>query len=231
LAWQVLLRPTLELLLEVLFLPMYRIRARGPGVGLLPLHGPVLIVANHSSYADPFWLGKVVPRPLTPLMTSVYFDLPVIRWLMVRVVHGIRVEASRFRRQAPELNDAIAVLRRGGCLLLFPEARLRRTDERLLRRFGRGVWHILRACPQTPVVVCWIEGGWGSYASYRGGPPLKDKPLDWGRRIDIGMAAPRVLDAAVLAEQRTTRSHLMRACLECRRYLGLEAVDLFPRDG
>jgi 1-acyl-sn-glycerol-3-phosphate acyltransferase len=231
LAWYVLFRPTLELLLEFLFLPMYRIRAHGQGAGLIPTRGPVLIIANHSSYTDPFWLGKVVPRALTPMMTSVYFDLPVIRWLMVRVVRGIRVESSRFRREAPELNDAIAVLRRGGCLLIFPEAILRRTEGRLLRQFGQGVWRILRACPQTPVVVCWIEGGWGSYASYHGGPPLKNKPLDWGRRIDIAVAEPQVLDPAVLADQRTTRSYLMRACLECRRYLGLEVPEAQGEEG
>src|SRR5262249_13935442 len=136
---------------EFFFLPMYRIRAHGPGVGLIPARGPVLIIGNHSSYADPFWLGKVVPRALTPMMTSVYFDLPVIRWLMVRVVHGIRVEATHFRREAPELKDAIGVLRRGGCLLIFPEARLRRTEGQLLRQFGQGVWRVLHACPQTPV--------------------------------------------------------------------------------
>ncbi len=252
LAWCVLLRPTLELVIEILFLPMYRVRVHGPGIGFIPLRGPVLIVANHSSYADPFWLGKVLPRALTPMMTSVYFDLPVIRWLMVRVVHGIRVEASHFRREAPELNEAIAVLQRGECLLIFPEAMLRRMEGRLLRQFGQGVWRILQACPQTPVVVCWIEGGWGSYASYRGGPPMKNKPLDWGRRIDIAVAEPRLLDPAVLADQRATRTYLMRACLECRRYLGLEvpeidnveakvnerrtrpsqgAVDLYPADG
>jgi 1-acyl-sn-glycerol-3-phosphate acyltransferase len=141
---------------------------------------------------------------------------------MVRVVHGIRVEASRFRREAPELKDAVAVLRRGGCLLIFPEARLRRKEETLLRQFGRGVWHVLRECPQTPVVVCWIEGGWGSWASYRGGPPMKGKPLDRGRPIDIGIDPPRVLDGAMLADQRATRAYLMQACLECRRHLGLE---------
>src|SRR5581483_11017417 len=116
LAWCVLLRPTLELVIEILFLPMYRVRVHGPGIGFIPLRGPVLIVANHSSYADPFWLGKVLPRALTPMMTSVYFDLPVIRWLMVRVVHGIRVEASQFRRETPDLSYAIAGPQRVKCL-------------------------------------------------------------------------------------------------------------------
>ena len=54
---------------------------------------------------------------------------------------------------------------------------------------------------------------------------MKNKSLDWGRRIDIAVAEPRVLDPAVLADQRATRSYLMRACLECRRYLGLEVPE------
>jgi hypothetical protein len=87
--------------------------------------------------------------------------------------------------------------------------------------FGQGVWHILRELPQTPVVVCWIEGGWGSFASYRGGPPMKHKSLDWRRRIDIAVAEPRVLDATVLADHLTTRAALRQACLDCRDWLGL----------
>src|SRR5207249_3648116 len=148
----------------------------------------LLIVANHSAYVDPFWVGKVIPRKLTPMMTSLFYDRPVLRWLMRWVVGAIRVEESRFRRQAPELAEAVAVLRRGGCVLVFPEAVLRRREDQLLRMFGQGVWHILREVPDTPVLVCWIEGGWGSLTSYRGGPPFASKPLDWGRPIDVVLA-------------------------------------------
>ena len=80
--------------------------------------------------------------------------------------------------------------------------------------FGQGAWHILKELPQTPVVVCWIEGGWGSWASYRGGPPMKNKRLDFRRRIDIYVDEARPLDAAVLAGHHATRDHLRRACLE-----------------
>src|SRR5205823_3104459 len=81
-----------------------------------------------------------------------------------------------------------------GCVLIFPEAILRRKEDQLLRQFGQGVWHILRAVPDTPVVVFWIEGGWGSFASYKGGPPMKNKRLDWWRRIDLAVTEPQVLD-------------------------------------
>jgi 1-acyl-sn-glycerol-3-phosphate acyltransferase len=163
-----------------------------------------------------------MPRKITPMMTSIYYDKPLVRWLMRWVVGAIRVQHSRFRRSAPELAEAGRVLRRGGCVLVFPEGMLRRREDRLMRMFGQGVWHILREAPQTSVLVCWIEGGWGSFTSYQGGPPFTNKRLDRGRPIDVVVAEPEVLPAEVLADQRVTRVYLMKACLECRRHLGLE---------
>jgi 1-acyl-sn-glycerol-3-phosphate acyltransferase len=223
-AWTFFAVPTLELFIELLFWPMYDIRVHGPGADRIPRRGPLLIIANHSTYADPFFLGKVAPRQVTPMMTSVFYDLPAIRWLMVHVVGAIRVQKGAFRREAPELHEAVARLRGGGCVLLFPEGQLRRQEDQLLMPFGQGVWHILRELPQTPVVVCWIEGGWGSFASYRGGPPMKHKSLDWRRRIDIAVSEPRVLDADVLADHRATRAALRQACLDCRVWLGLSVA-------
>jgi 1-acyl-sn-glycerol-3-phosphate acyltransferase len=221
---RLLLRPILEQILEVLLWPFYRIRARGPGVGQIPKQGPLLIVANHAAWLDPLWLGKVIPRRLIPMMTSRYYDLPVLHWLMINAGHAIRVPAAKFRREAPELVDAVAALDRGEALLIFPEGSMRRREETNLRHFGQGVWRILHDRPETPVLIAWIEGNWGSFTSYRGGPPGRGKRLDLWRRIDIALEVPRVLDAEMLADQRATRECLMRACLETRRYLGLEPL-------
>jgi 1-acyl-sn-glycerol-3-phosphate acyltransferase len=225
LGWRLLLMPALEVVVELMMLPMYRIRAHGPGTSVIPQRGPLLLIANHASYFDPLWLGKVVPRRLTPMMTSVFYDKPILRWLM-RYAGVIRVQVGKFRREAPELDEAIAALRRGQCVLVFPEAILRRKEEQALRPFGQGAWHILREVPDVPVVVCWIEGGWGSYVSYKDGPPMKNKRLDRGRPIDIAFTEPAPLPADVLADQRATRTYLMKTCLECRRYLGLDVPPL-----
>jgi 1-acyl-sn-glycerol-3-phosphate acyltransferase len=225
LAWSVLFPQALELTVEILLWPVYRIRVRGSGAGQIPRYGPLLVVANHAAYMDPFWIAKIVPRHVTPMMTSVFFDRPLIHWLMVHVVGAIRVEATYLRREAPELGEAVAVLRRGGCVLVFPEASLRRTEQQLIRPFGQGVWHILHELPDIPVLVCWIEGGWGSYTSYFNGPPMEHKRPHWRHPIDIGVDEPRSLDAAVLIDHRTTRTYLMRACAACRRFLGLPVPD------
>jgi 1-acyl-sn-glycerol-3-phosphate acyltransferase len=223
-AWRQLFPQAVEQVLEIVLAPLYRVRVHGPGRDLLPRNGPLLIVANHAAYLDPFWLCKMVPRKVTPMMTSTFFDLPFIRWSMVHIVAAIRVPAAPFRREAPELEEAVAVLRQGGCVLIFPEAQLRRREDLPLRMFGQGVWRILREMPQTPVTVCWIEGGWRSFTSYYNGPPLRRKRLDFWRRIDIAIEEPMVLDPALLADHHTTRRTLMQMCLGCRRYLGLPVL-------
>ncbi|MFL5242917.1 MAG: MFS transporter [Gemmataceae bacterium] len=223
-AWRALFRHTLEQTLEILVWPIFRIGAYGPGVETFPEKGPVLVVANHSAWFDPLWLGKVIPRFVTPMMTSQYYDKPIMRWLMARVVGTIRVPVATFRREAPELKDAVKALDNGQVVLLFPEGALRKREDQYLRHFGQGVWRILRDRPTTPVVVCWIEGGWGSFTSYFNGPPTANKRFDWWRTIRIGMAEPRILDASLLEDQRRTRAFLMQACLDSRQYLGLGSI-------
>lgn len=221
-AWRVLLRDSYELALAVFFWPMYRIHGFGPGLHRVPANGPLLVVANHAAWFDPVFLAKLLPRRFTAMLTSDFYDKPILHFLAARIVHAIRVESSEFRREAPELRQAVAALDRDECVLVFPEGQMQKRADRPLRRFGQGVWHILRERPKTPVVVCWIEGGWGSYASYCNGPPTKNKPMDFWRRIQVGIREPEVLDPAILADHRTTRIYLMRQCLDARRFIGLD---------
>ncbi len=223
-AWWVFRREVVEQLVELVFAVMYRFRPHGPGLHSFPLSGPVLVVANHSSWMDPMWLAKVIPRSLIPMTTSDFFDKPLLRWSMVYIADAIRVEASRFRREVPELAKAVAALDQGKCLVLFPEGELRKREDRPLKRFGQGIWHILRERPQTPVVVCWLEGGWGSYFSYFQGPPTKNKPLDFRRPVDIVVAAPQPVPPDILEDQARTRQYLMQQCLALRETLGLPPV-------
>jgi 1-acyl-sn-glycerol-3-phosphate acyltransferase len=220
-AW-VLRRPWAEQFFEIVLWPIYRFHVHGPGLEKVPLRGPLLIVANHTAWFDPLWLGKVLPRKIIPMMTSTFYDLPVLRTLMRHLVGAIRVQATSFRREAPELQEAIAALDRGECVVVFPEGWLRRVAEPGVRNFGRGVWHILRERPDTPVLICWIEGGWGSFTSYDKGPPTKNKRPDFWRHIDVAVSEPEVLTGEVLADQRATRRYLMERCLNARGLMGLE---------
>src|SRR5262249_53381439 len=108
-AWWWLVRDSVEQLTEILLAANYRIHLHGPGVGKVPTSGPLLVLANHACWMDPLLLAKVLPRWIFPMMTALFFDLPVLRWLMVHLFHAIRVPAVAFRREAPELQEAIAL--------------------------------------------------------------------------------------------------------------------------
>ena len=219
-AWLRLFRPGFELACEPVLWLMYRVHGAGPGLAAFPVRGPCIVVANHACWLDPLFLAKVLPRPITPMMTSKFYDAPVLRRLM-RAFGVIRVPEATLKHDPAELREAVAALDRGECVVIFPEGFMRRTEEKPLRRFGRGVWQILRERPGTPVFACWIEGAWGSYCSYFNGKPTRNKRVDRRRPIGVGVSAARVVDAATLEGHLPTRILLMNRVAEARKHLGL----------
>jgi 1-acyl-sn-glycerol-3-phosphate acyltransferase len=219
-------RPGMEGFIEGLLWPAYRIKSFGPGVEQLPPRGPYLVIANHSAWLDPLFMAKILPAPTTPMMTSKFYDLPVISFLMRNAIGTIRVPETTFRHDAPELKEAVAALDAGKCLVVFAEGYLRRKEEQPLRRFGRGAWKILSERPTTPVFACWIEGNWGSFFSHRGGPPMKGKRFDFWRKIRIGVLGPITMDAAILKDHMATRTFLMQQVAAARLPLGLTPLEL-----
>lgn len=232
-AWWTCLRPWVEFTSEMMLWVMYRVEAQGPGFTKLPQTGPCLIIANHAAWFDPLFLSKALDRPNTPVMTERFFNIWFLKPLLKYVIRVIVVPETPIKRDAPEVREAIAALDAGHCVVLFPEGYLRRREDQILRRFGQGVWQILSARPETPMIACWIEGGWGSYVSYHNGPPTKNKRFDFGRRIAIGASAPEVVPAEVLKEQLPARIYLMNRVLAAREHIGLPIVppiDLPKRD-
>lgn len=231
-AWWALFRPFVELASVPVLWLMFSIRAAGPGLAAFPARGPCLVIGNHACWADPFLLAKVLPRPITPVMTSVFYDLPFISWMMRRVIKAIRVPEKALKQDVPqEIKEVIAALDRGECVVLFPEGYLRRSDERFLRRFGRGVWQVLSARPDTPVFPCWIEGGWGSYTSYKGGLPTKNKRPDFRRRIGVAVGPPVTVPPETLAHHLATRIDLMNRVAAARTLLGLPELPPYTLAG
>jgi len=221
-----LFRPVFALTCEPLLWLMYAVRWRGGAEGQIPAHGPCLVIANHACWGDPFFLEKVLPRPTTPMMTSKFYDLPFLRPLM-RHFGVIRVPDVSYKKDAPEVEEAIAALDRGECLVIFAEGYLRRREDCLLRRFGRGVWLILQQRPEVPVFACWIEGNWGSFTSYWNGPPLRNKRPDFRRPIQVAVTGPHWVPAEVLADHWHTRFYLMDLVDAARQQLGLPSLGPF----
>ena len=214
-------RPIVECLIEIPMRVAYRFRAYGPGLGQIPPHGPCIVIANHGAYLDPLFLAGAVDRPITPMMTAKFYDRPIIRPLMRYIFDTIRVPEVAMKWETTEVAEAIAALDAGKCLVVFPEGWLRRKEEQPLRRFGRGIWQILQARPEIPVVACWIEGSWGSYFSFKDGPPGVNKRWDFRHSITVGISEPVRVPLTVLQNHMETRRFLMHAVLTARSHMGL----------
>lgn len=203
----------------------FRMETVGPGIDQFPMTGSVLVIANHASHFDPPILAHELPRPVTGVMTSTFYDrwyfYPLAKWIW----SCIRVPDDARKTDAPEVDAIIASLDRGRSVLLFPEGWLRRKEEVTLRRFGQGIWRILKERPQTVIVPCWIDGTWGSRFSYKDGPPGGSKPPDRGRLIRVGVGAPFVIDPSLLADHWATRFHLMTRVADCRALVNLEPLE------
>ncbi len=225
-SWARLFRPVFELVLEPVLWVMYKVRRAGPGFTDFPRTGPCLVIANHGCWIDPFFLVKVLPRPITAMMNGTFYDLPIVHRLVV-AFGTIRVPDKVLKKDAPEIQEAIAALDRGECVVIFPEGYLRRSEDRALRRFGQGVWQILKARPDTPVFAAWIEGVWGSYTSHAKGPPTKNKKPDFRRPIGVGMSAAVVVPPEVLEDHLVARTHLMNLVSAARTHLKLDPLPSF----
>ncbi|MEV8440120.1 lysophospholipid acyltransferase family protein [Actinosynnema sp. NPDC051121] len=94
---------------------MFRVRARG--LSRIPLEGPVVVVANHSSMADGPILFGVLPRRVVFLIKQEMFKGVV--GTLLRKIGQLAV-----RRGAPDRAPLLAaqkVLRAGGVVGVFPE--------------------------------------------------------------------------------------------------------------
>ena len=127
---------------------MFRLEARGREN--VPATGPVLLVANHSSFLDPPLIGVAVHRQISFLAKAELFHLPLLGGLIRRLnVRPIRREGG----DPSALRTAMRVLEDGGALLIFPEGT--RGDEGIIRpaKAGAGMLAVLSGASVVPVFV------------------------------------------------------------------------------
>lgn len=131
-------------------------RLRVTGVDQIPLNGPVLLAANHTSYLDPFVIVAAAPAMVSRRLYSVglqtYFRGALMQWVarLARVI-PVGMEASLITA----LQSAALVLRKGWGLLVFPEGQ--RSVDGTLKPFRPGIG-ILACELNVPVIPIWIEG-------------------------------------------------------------------------
>lgn len=140
------------------------------GVENVPRRGPVILAANHESYADPIWLSIPFRYPLRYMTWDQVFKVPLLGGL-IRSLGAFPVKVESGDRGA--LRTALSALREGGTLVIFPEGGRTRTGK--LMPFKPGVIR-LALDAGAPIVPVTIIGGYEAFAPHHHFPrPRKVK--------------------------------------------------------
>jgi 1-acyl-sn-glycerol-3-phosphate acyltransferase len=138
------------------------------GLEVLPRSGPVLIVGNHDSQTDPLFIGMAARRrrQIRALAKS---DLWKKRGLSA-VLNGMgQIPIERAAGDANALVNAIAALREGRCIGVFPEGTIS-VGRKLRARSGIG--RLALEVPEAKI-VCVAHTGTPDFARFPKKPRVK----------------------------------------------------------
>jgi 1-acyl-sn-glycerol-3-phosphate acyltransferase len=122
------------------------------GAENIPPSGGILLASNHQSYLDPALVGACIPREMHFMARRSLFEVPVFGGL-IRRCHAFPVD--RDGADLRSLREAIARLRAGYALLVFPEGT--RTRDGRIGPMKSGI-RILAERAEVPVAPVLIEG-------------------------------------------------------------------------
>src|SRR5215204_6261353 len=189
------------------------------GVENVPCHGPLLVVSNHLSNADPIILEAAFPRPLFFLGKAELFRNPFFRWVLRRF-GGIPLE--RGTADLAALRRARAVLEQGIALGIYPEGVRSRAAALVKGLPGAGLIALQSDAPVLPVAIYGTE-----FFPVNGEiPPRRPKSLPRGVTVQFGLPfhiPERVDGKRVTAEEATQLIMERIAELLPERYHGVYA--------
>jgi 1-acyl-sn-glycerol-3-phosphate acyltransferase len=177
----------------------------------IPRSGPVIIAANHISYFDPLCLGVFIDaagRKVRFLAKSELFENRLLGWVL-RGAGQIPVYRET-RDAAQSLVDAVAAMRDGAAVAIYPEGTTTRNPDYSPMQAKSGVARLagLTGAPVVPV------GIWGAQLLFRRGRP---GPFRRGIRVVVRAGPPIDLGLdpdAPLAAVNAARDKVMAAIVE-----------------
>ena len=127
----------------------------------IPLSGPLIIAANHVSYADPALLSLPFRRPISYMAMAPLFQNPAFGWFLRRVrAFPVQLESADSRAT----REAVRALQAGEVVLIFPEGG--RALDGQLQPFKPGAFRL--ACSLgVPVLPVTIVGAYEAWPAHR----------------------------------------------------------------
>ena len=180
------------------------VRWRATGRSNIPESGGVLLVSNHLSYLDVFFLGIPLRRPLNYVARSSLF-VPVLAQLM-RSVGGFPIDREGIGVSG--LKETLRRLRNGGIVTLFPEGT--RSHDGQLGALKPGI-AVLVARARVPVIPAGLAGLFEVWPRWRAVPVPHPIRIHYGRPIWPEDVAGLPTDAVTALIQRRLQESRLEA--------------------
>ena len=141
-----------QLVSYLLVFPVFRglLRGHTSGNALVPLQGPLVVVANHGSHLDPPFLGHALGRPVAFMAKAELFRIPILGDI-IRACGAYPVKRGASDREA--IRTATARLDEGWAIGVFLDG-TRQSDGRVNQpRPGAALLAARSGAPLLPVAI------------------------------------------------------------------------------
>ncbi len=138
-----------------LFALYFRLQAEGKEH--IPQEGAYLIVANHTSFLDPFFICAIIPRVIHFFTLSLFYDHSLLHWLCKRLYC---IPIKKGGTDISAMKKALRLLNDGELIGIFPEGTRSWTGE--LGEGEAGV-SLLALKAHVPIVPVYIQGAYESF--------------------------------------------------------------------